>query len=108
MHTNQPALEHTTLLTCTCCGTEITRAEWLGLRLIGPQESPGDPWELELRNCRCGTTLSLPVPIGAARRLRREVAILTGRLAVCHKWHEAAFDYMRPSWAVRGGGLGAA
>ncbi len=103
-------LEHTHLLTCTCCGEEITRAGWLDLRLLGPQESPGDPWELELRACECGTTLALAVPLGAAarpnprdaQRTRREVAILVGRLAVCHRWHEAALDYLRGSWVVRG------
>lgn len=53
---------------CTCCGAEMTRAQWEACKLIGYQPQFGDDGEedracrLELRNCTCGTTLSVEVP----------------------------------------------
>jgi hypothetical protein len=50
---------------CTCCGTSYSLQEWHELPLIGrmPVEmrEPGEPAELELRNCSCGTTLSVGI-----------------------------------------------
>ena len=45
---------------CTCCAKAITAAEWDGLLLLGILAD--DLVRLELRNCECGTTLSVPLP----------------------------------------------
>lgn len=50
---------------CTCCGTRITSKAWQSLKLVGHQpqyDANGDESRdvrLELRNCVCGTTLSI-------------------------------------------------
>jgi hypothetical protein len=49
----------------TCaCGHIISEIEWETLRYVGVQKVPpafGMP-DLELRNCVCGSTLSIAVP----------------------------------------------
>ena len=48
--------------TCTYCGAVLSKEEWLKLRLIGRQSDERDPPEvIELRNCKCVTTLAMPV-----------------------------------------------
>lgn len=42
---------------CTCCNRAITRAEWGSLRYVGMQ--PDDVAPLEMRDCRCGSTLAV-------------------------------------------------
>lgn len=45
---------------CTCCERTYTRADWEALSFVGNQE--GGERMLQLRNCPCGTTLSIEVP----------------------------------------------
>lgn len=45
---------------CLCCGTDYdimsySTLEWCGHQIV----DPSDPTILELRNCRCGTTLAI-------------------------------------------------
>jgi hypothetical protein len=47
---------------CTCCGTVLSAEAWRALRCIGVQELPDEP-DLELRNCECGTTLAVVLPL---------------------------------------------
>jgi hypothetical protein len=50
------------------CGAAYTEKEWLRLRLLGVQEDVFGAPPSELRNCRCGSTISRPVPTVDARR----------------------------------------
>lgn len=46
---------------CAKCGASYRRPEWVALRYVGMQlDLAGGP-QLELRNCPCGTTLSVEV-----------------------------------------------
>ena len=42
---------------CTCCGRVVT---WETLKLVGSQDN-GLGGTLQLRNCKCGTTLAVHV-----------------------------------------------
>lgn len=44
---------------CPCCGSAFTHAEWKALEFVGIQSFDGDPEELELRNCPCGSTIAV-------------------------------------------------
>jgi hypothetical protein len=51
---------------CTCCGAEFTRAAWETCKFIGYQPQYDEngaesSTRLELRNCACGSTLSIEV-----------------------------------------------
>lgn len=45
--------------TCGCCGIAYTSATWELLELVGYQEDEVE--RLELRNCRCGSTLAIAI-----------------------------------------------
>jgi hypothetical protein len=56
---------------CRCCGRRLTSADWEGLQKLRPQRfgtwalgmyypDPENP-DLEMRNCSCGSTLSIPL-----------------------------------------------
>lgn len=49
---------------CTCCGRLLAPLEWYALPFVGlwSAEETGDV-ALELRNCRCGSTLAVPAPV---------------------------------------------
>jgi hypothetical protein len=69
--------------TCTCCGAIHELAGWRALPLVGYYDDDGvdadhpAPTTLELRNCRCGSTLSVELP----RRLRYAPPTLTRLVA---------------------------
>jgi hypothetical protein len=46
---------------CNCCGASYSRDDWASLPLIGIQRDEYGAPELELRNCACGSTLSIEV-----------------------------------------------
>lgn len=59
---------------CSCCGVQLTAKAWAGLKALRPQRfgtyvcgmyypDPTNP-DLEMRNCICGTTLTLPLNRG--------------------------------------------
>lgn len=43
--------------TCRCCGKHYSAAEWRGLPYVGRQDDEVE--HLELRTCKCGTTLAV-------------------------------------------------
>lgn len=47
------------------CGAQWTRDTWRELPLVGYADG-GDDGELELRNCRCGSTLAVPRETGGS------------------------------------------
>lgn len=50
-----------TFKTCTSCRRPLSKEDWLALPLCGIQPILGSPdGEFELRNCGCGSTLSVP------------------------------------------------
>lgn len=57
------------------CGIEYTRDQWSGLACVGYQFVPGDeatrepPTAAELRNCSCGSTISVRVELETLTRL---------------------------------------
>ena len=55
------------------CGRAISRAAWLNLPLVGIQRCDGEPYDLELRKCRCGSTLAIQIPT-----MRRVLAVAGG------------------------------
>jgi len=61
---------------CACCGTSWWPTGWRALRCIGVIEDEIE--RLELRNCRCGTTLAMaigtPIPGYVALYDRADVA----------------------------------
>jgi hypothetical protein len=63
---------------CTCCGTTYTLEGWQDLPYTGrmPVEmrEPGEPAELELRNCPCGTTMSVGIMDDGAIVMEPELA----------------------------------
>jgi len=50
-----------TVARCSC-GAAYTEAEWQALRRIGTQEDVFGHPPQELRDCRCGSTISRPMP----------------------------------------------
>jgi len=50
-----------TITTCTKCGVAHTAESWRRLERVGPNDCGIPDFELELRNCSCGTTLGLGV-----------------------------------------------
>jgi hypothetical protein len=56
--------------TCTCCGTHHTLASWQSLRYLGDCGVPGR-LVVEMRDCRCLSTLGLPVRDRHAASVRR-------------------------------------
>jgi two-component system cell cycle response regulator DivK len=48
------------VMRCTC-GRELTRSQWLGLPLCGRMSLPRRNVVFELRNCECGSSLSLDI-----------------------------------------------
>ena len=89
------------LLTCSCCRRPISRCEWMDLPLVGAQVAlPEDPFELQLRNCSCGSTLGVEVPRGATH-VCREMVEIAGRLAMHARWHEGVLPYLRETWVTR-------
>jgi len=42
---------------CSCCSRTLTHKDWEALPLVGFHEDPVE--RLELRNCSCGSTLSI-------------------------------------------------
>jgi hypothetical protein len=58
--------------TCSTCKRELSQAEWTNIPSIGHQVIPpyppeNDPGEvLEMRNCTCGSTLTVVEPFTAA------------------------------------------
>jgi len=61
------------------CGATYTIDQWSRLRYVG-EMGDGDGGVLELRDCRCGSTLARPVP-GSRRRRRRVVWVAAAALA---------------------------
>lgn len=57
---------------CSKCGRRLSVADWEALPLLGhqvmpPYEPENDPGEvLEMRNCNCGSTLTVLEPFTAA------------------------------------------
>jgi hypothetical protein len=51
--------------TCTCCKTTFTVAGWRDLPLVGVQVTKDEQgtYRLEMRNCPCGSTLAIEVPV---------------------------------------------
>lgn len=48
--------------TCTKCATILSKEEWLQLQCLGHQSDECEPPEvIELCNCKCGTTLGVPL-----------------------------------------------
>jgi hypothetical protein len=45
--------------TCSCCGQKYTAPEWGSLPLCGYYQDEVE--RLELRNCRCGSTIAIEV-----------------------------------------------
>lgn len=67
------------LRSCRLCGARHHASDWLRLKYVGVQSD--DVESLELRNCRCGTTLA--VVIHAHAPVAR-AGIYTGRV-----WYQA-------------------
>ncbi len=77
---------------CTCCGSELTEAQWLALPRIGEQDD--GTIVLELRNHGCGTTL--------ARALRVSPSVATwerGELEIAIEDLRAETDKLPPDAA---------
>jgi hypothetical protein len=58
-----------TTIHCTCCGLIHSAQHWLALPYVGMQQTariPREQWA-ELRNCDCGSTLSVEYRPGLAR-----------------------------------------
>ena len=61
----------TTLVDCNCCGRGYTRDEFDKLEYVGTNHIPGgeldddkwDEYDLELRNCPCGSTIAVEHPV---------------------------------------------
>jgi hypothetical protein len=47
---------------CLCCASEYDTAQWLMLPLVGTQHGDEQLPSLELRNCKCGSTLAVQLP----------------------------------------------
>lgn len=45
------------------CGRSYNKAEWLKLEYVGLHRDPYPYPDLELRNCICGSTISVATPI---------------------------------------------
>ena len=63
---------------CTCCNRTFTHAEWDRLVLIGGMDANDrhNPLKvLELRNCPCGSTISLARTASAPTHKSREAAV---------------------------------
>lgn len=46
---------------CPCCGTIYSIAGWRALRPKNGYAEYNDDWDLELRDCTCGSTISVRV-----------------------------------------------
>jgi hypothetical protein len=53
--------------TCSCCGRAFDRIGWLALALVGVHREGGGYPDLEMRNCACGSTLSVELTVPCER-----------------------------------------
>jgi len=58
---------------CTCCARPYYAGEWTTLSFVGYMDD-GDGGRLELRNCSCGTTLSIAIEMGLSWALAGDLA----------------------------------
>jgi hypothetical protein len=70
-----------TVTTCSC-GRKYSAADLRKLPLLGLMPD-GDGGVLELRDCQCGSTLSLPAPVAGPERA--PTALATALLAAFHE-----------------------
>ena len=61
------AISRPTVKVCRCCWREYSRPAWEDLLEVGTQpdevDALGQEWALELRNCPCGSTLAMRIPV---------------------------------------------
>lgn len=61
------AVSRTIVKLCACCHRAYTLDQWEDLPEVGTQsdevDASGQEWALELRNCPCGSTLAVRIPV---------------------------------------------